>query len=125
MVEGCGSPGGHFMTLAAILRKVGSFVIGIGCVEEISTVARIAIGRRAGKLNGVARGAIETDVCAFENRSWRMVEFCTSPVKRGGTMTLNAIAAESGENVIGISGRSEITRVARLTFGRGSGILIA
>ena len=125
MVEGCGSPGGHFMTLAAVLWEIRSFVIGIGCVEEISTVARIAVGRRAGKLNGVARGAIESDVSAFENWSWRMVEFCTSPVKCGGTMTLNAITAESGENVIGISGRGEITRVARLTFGRSPGILIA
>ena len=91
------------MALAAILWEVGSFVIGIGCVEEIRTVARIAVGRRTGELNGVARGAIETDVSAFENRSWRMVEFCASPAKRGRAMTLNAIAAESGENVIGIS----------------------
>lgn len=113
------------MALAAILWEVGSFVIRVGCVEEIRTVARIAVGRRTGELNGVARGAIETDVCAFENRSWRMVELCASPVKRGRTMTLNAIAAESGENVIGIGGRRKVARMARLTFGRSPCILIA
>lgn len=89
------SPSRHLVACTAVLRKIRSFVIGVGCVEIVGAVAGITISRRSGKLGRMTTGAVKTLMPAFENwRRW-MIESCPFPGHCRRTMALHTIAVES------------------------------